>query len=253
MLEKTTATCLFSAAVRGLDEPDPARSALGAAGPIVRAEAPAGGPVWIVTDEQLARAVLADPRISKDTALAPRDWDPRAAGLEPTAAEQPALTTLEGEAHTRLRQAHAPLFSARRMAASYDRMTAIARELLAAIADQPVDLTADFSTRYPVTVLCDLLGVPLDHVDVAVAACRGCTATIPPRSGRPWPPSPSSPPQRCTEATGLRRSWPSVCPPAPAARTSITSSSRCCSRVSSQRTRHWASSSHDCSPSQPAR
>jgi cytochrome P450 len=59
------------------------------------------------------------------------------------------------------------------MAASYDRMTAIARELLAAIADEPVDLTADFSTRYPVTVLCDLLGVPLDHVDVAVAACRG--------------------------------------------------------------------------------
>jgi hypothetical protein len=91
MPETPTATCPFSAAVRGLDEPDPARSALGAAGPIVRATAPAGGPVWIVTDERLARAVLADPRISKDTALAPRAWDPRAAGLEPAAAEQPAL------------------------------------------------------------------------------------------------------------------------------------------------------------------
>ncbi|OZM75263.1 cytochrome P450 [Amycolatopsis antarctica] len=167
------ATCPFAAGTRGLDEPAPVRAEMRAAGPVVRAEAPAGGPVWIVTDPDLARAVLADPKVSKDTALAPRTWGRWTAGLEPSAAEQPALTTLEGQAHARLRRAHAPLLGAKRMTASYPRMVAIARDLLAPIAGEPVDLMADFSTRYPLTVLCELLGVPLDGVDTAMTACRG--------------------------------------------------------------------------------
>ncbi|RZT84825.1 cytochrome P450 [Pseudonocardia sediminis] len=166
-------TCPFAPSTRGLDEPDPVRPALRRSGPLVEAQAPAGGPVWIVTDAELARAVFADPRISKDPALAPPSWDPRVAGLEPPAAQQPALTTLEGEAHAALRRAHAPLLAARRMLAGYDQMMAIARELLGALGDGPVDLTEDFSTRYPLTVVCDVLGVPRDRVDDAIAACRG--------------------------------------------------------------------------------
>src|SRR4051794_23041611 len=50
----------FAPTVRGIDEPDPVRAALRAAGPLVRAEAQAGGPVWIVTDD--ARALRADDR-----------------------------------------------------------------------------------------------------------------------------------------------------------------------------------------------
>jgi cytochrome P450 len=46
----------------------------------------------------------------------------------------------------------------------------IAREQLAAL-DEPVDLMADFTTRFPLTVICELLGVPADRVDQAVAAC----------------------------------------------------------------------------------
>jgi cytochrome P450 len=53
-----------------------------------------------------------------------------------------------------------------------DRMLAVAHDLLAAIAAQPVDLVTDFCTRYPLTVLCDLLGVPADRVDEGIAACR---------------------------------------------------------------------------------
>ncbi|MET0189185.1 MAG: cytochrome P450 [Pseudonocardia sediminis] len=166
-------TCPFAPSTRGLGEPDPVRAALHRSGPLVEAQAPAGGPVWIVTDAELARDVFADPRISKDPALAPPSWDPRVAELEPPAAQQPALTTLEGDAHAALRRAHAPLLSARRILAGYDRMTAIARELLGALGDGPVDLTEDFSTRYPLTVVCDLLGVPRERVDDAIAACRG--------------------------------------------------------------------------------
>ena len=142
------------------------------AGAVVRAEAPAGGPVWIVTDAELAREVLADTRFAKDTALAPPHWDPRAAGLEPTAADQMSVTTLDGEAHGRLRRAFAPLFGAARMRAAYPRMRAIAERLLARLDPGEVDLVEDFTTRYPLAVLCDLLDIPDVHVDTAMNACR---------------------------------------------------------------------------------
>lgn len=164
----------FAPTVRGIDEPDPVRAALRATGPLVRAEAPAGGPVWIITDDALARSVLTDPRVVKDPAWAPDSWDPRVAGLEPPAAAVPSLTTLDGPAHSRLRQAHAPLLGARRLRGHYGRMIEHARELLtAAASDGTVDLTADFTPRYPLVVLLELLGAPLDRVDQALAACRG--------------------------------------------------------------------------------
>ncbi len=161
----------FAATTRGITEADPNRAALRAAGPVVRTNAPAGGPVWIVTDDAPARQVLSDPRIVKDPAFAPPDW--RGAGLEPTAAEQPSLTTLDGPAHTRLRQAHAPLLTAKRVHEHAGRIHSTARRLLAdAARDTPADLMADFTVRYPLTVLLDLLGIPLGHVDAATAACR---------------------------------------------------------------------------------
>jgi cytochrome P450 len=164
----------FDGGVRRLDDDYPARAALRAAGPLVRCEAPAGGPVWIVTDEALARAVLADDRLVKDPAWAPPDWDPRTAKLEPPAAAMLSLTTQEGAPHARLRRAHAPLLSARRMRARAPGVRAQARTLLADLAaiGGPVDLCADFTTRFPLTVICTLLGVPAEHVDAAVAGCR---------------------------------------------------------------------------------
>lgn len=164
----------FAAGERALDDPDPGRRAMRAAGPIVRVEAPAGGPVWVITEDALARAVLADPRVVKDPAFAPPGWDSRSAGLEPSAAQQASLTTSDGPAHDRLRRAQAPLFAARRMQERYPQLVATARELLSALAarEQPVDLMADFTTRYPLTVICDLLGVPRDLVDEAADACR---------------------------------------------------------------------------------
>jgi cytochrome P450 len=67
------------------------------------------------------------------------------AGLEPTAAQQPSLTTLDGPEHARLRQAHTPLFTARRMQGHAGRMREIARDLLAEAGT--ADLMADFTIR----------------------------------------------------------------------------------------------------------
>ncbi|MBW4720251.1 cytochrome P450 [Saccharothrix obliqua] len=159
----------FSARVGSIGVPDPHR--VPSTEPVVRVEAQAGGPAWVVTDPDLARVVLADPRFAKDTALAPAHWDRRTAGLEPAAAEQMSVTTLDGEAHTRLRRAFAPLLGAARMRAAYPRLRATARRLLADLGPE-ADLVEDFTTRYPLTVLCDLLGIPAEHVDTAMHACR---------------------------------------------------------------------------------
>jgi cytochrome P450 len=161
-------SCPFGTGVRGIAAPRPWRPDA----PVVRVEAPLGGPVWIVTHEALAREVLLDPRIVKDTGLAPEAWGTPAPGLEVPAAWQPSLTSLDGAAHAQLRQAHAPLFTGRRMRAQAPRIAELARTELTELGPGPVDLTATFTARFPLVVLCDLLGVPSDRVDDAVAGCR---------------------------------------------------------------------------------
>jgi cytochrome P450 len=174
----------FAATTRGITEPDPIRPALRAAGPLVEVAAPAGGSAWIVTEEELAREVLSHPGIGKDPAMSPENWDPVRAGLEQTAAEQPSLTTLDGPDHTRLRRAHAPLLSAKRIQAQSGRIHEIAQELLADLGGETVDLMDGFSTRFPLTVLLDLLDIPLDLLDAAVDACRRMSSPEPGVQGK---------------------------------------------------------------------
>ncbi|MET7684803.1 cytochrome P450 [Streptomyces sp. NPDC005423] len=167
----------FDPTERNITEYKQSHSDLRAAGPLVRVDAPAGGSAWIVTEDALARQVLTDPRFVKDPAMAPLDWDRQMAGLERPAAEQASLTTADGPDHAQLRKAHAPLFSARGISRYYDRMLVIARQLLADAAESvpagtPVDLTLDFTTRYPVAVVCDVLGIPPENVDRTMQACR---------------------------------------------------------------------------------
>jgi cytochrome P450 len=71
------------------------------------------------------------------------------------------------------------------MAAFAPRVGRIAEELLHEASGQPVvDLMANFTTRYPLTVLCELLGIPLERVDQAVAACRGMHSSDPAEVGK---------------------------------------------------------------------
>lgn len=137
--------------------------------PAIRAVDGPVGPVWIVGDDALARQVVAHPGVSKDPAFAPAGWPRWVLGLEPTSAEQPSLTSLDGDVHRELRRAHAPLFTAKVLQASRGRIEEIAYDLLS---KRPTDLMADFTTRYPLTVICDKLGVPLDYIDQILGTCR---------------------------------------------------------------------------------
>ncbi|MGH3568175.1 MAG: cytochrome P450 [Pseudonocardia sp.] len=166
----------FSPRGGGIGDRSTACEAMRGAGSLVQAEATAGGPVWIVTDDTLAREVLSDARFAKDPALAPSHWHGREPGLEPPAAQVRSLTTLDGPEHRVLRAVHAPAFTPRRILAAHDHVASIARDLLtdlAAEADRtgrPIDLVARFATRYPLIVICDLLGVPTIDLDRAIRA-----------------------------------------------------------------------------------
>ncbi|MDA0632758.1 cytochrome P450 [Nonomuraea sp. MCN248] len=142
---------------------------LRAAGRLVRAQAPAGGPAWVVTDYALAKEVLADPRMVKDPTLAPEGWHGVEDGLDcPVPELRPfTLIAVDGEDHRRLRRVHAPAFNPRRLAAEDARLAAIARNLFRDLADasaasgEPAELIDGFAYNFPLLVICGLLGVPV--------------------------------------------------------------------------------------------
>ncbi len=115
------------------------------------------------------RAALADPRLYKDWAgkLTSPDWVPD----EVTGYLSVHLLNADPPDHTRLRKLVAKAFTARRVAGLRPRVEAITAELLDAMAarfaagEDAVDLIEAFAFPLPVTVICELLGVPVGDRD----------------------------------------------------------------------------------------
>lgn len=120
---------------------------------------PNGIPVVWITGYDEARAALKDPRLRKDV-------DRVKAIIERYQSEASAMfgdTMLfkDGEAHTRLRKLVAGSFTKKRVEDLRPRVEEITDTLLEGFrADEPVDLIADFAFLLPLTVICELLGVP---------------------------------------------------------------------------------------------
>jgi cytochrome P450 len=138
-------------------------------GPVTQAVMPHGDRVWLVTRYAEARAALADPRLHKDWAgkLTGPDWVPD----EVTGYLSVHMLNTDPPNHTRLRKLVTKAFTARRIAGLRPRIEAITRSLLDAIearateskangGDGTVDLIEAFAFPLPVTVICELLGVP---------------------------------------------------------------------------------------------
>lgn len=136
-------------------------------GPAVKVLMPGGIPAWYITRYDLLKSLFADPRVSKD----PRQHFPTWMNGEITpdswlfqwlAAVN--MFTAYGPDHTRLRKLIAPAFTARRTEALGPRVEKVTARLLDDLADtpadQPVDLLAAFARPLPLTVICDLFGVP---------------------------------------------------------------------------------------------
>ncbi|MEU6419629.1 cytochrome P450 [Streptomyces spiralis] len=81
-------------------------------------------------------------------------------------ATQASLPMIEGTRHDRIRRALQRGFTRRRIDSLRPRMRAVAGRLIDRLADRdPFDLVADFTGRYPIEVLCALMGVPEEDID----------------------------------------------------------------------------------------
>ncbi len=133
---------------------------LRAEGPVSRVTMPGGYPVWVITRYADARAALADPRLIKDwrTLWPGNAADPPDDGF---ASLDTHMLSTDPPDHDRLRRLVTKAFTVRRIERLRPRVTEITTSLLDAMpAGGQVDLLEAFAFPLPITVICELLGVP---------------------------------------------------------------------------------------------
>lgn len=131
--------------------------------------------VWVVTTGmEQAKSLLADTkRYSKESALliSVIREQLKDAGEDPDEVKLSgmygrSMMYSDGEDHTRLRRLVAKSFNAAQVARLRPRVWELTLELLAELpTGVPLDLVAEFSYKLPITVVCELLGVPLEDRD----------------------------------------------------------------------------------------
>ena len=137
--------------------------------PVARVIMPGGTPAWLVTGYAQARAALTDPRLLK----LPKGWRPDPDSL--LASLDLHMLNLDPPDHERLRKLVNKAFTARRVQELRPRITAITAGLLDDMSTRrEVDLLASFAFPLPITVICELLGVPVADRD----QFRAWSATI---------------------------------------------------------------------------
>ncbi|HEV3362257.1 MAG TPA: cytochrome P450 [Pseudonocardiaceae bacterium] len=144
-------------------------------GPVHQAVLPLGTRAWIVTRYPDARAALNDPRLSKDavrsSTLMSNQGVSQGTSPQTTSEHDMFRHMLNSDApdHTRLRKLVTKAFTARRIEALRPRVQEISDALIANMVDNAangtLDLLDNFAFRLPITVICELLGVPEEAHD----------------------------------------------------------------------------------------
>lgn len=124
--------------------------------PVSKVRLPFGEDAWLATRYADVKTVLADPRFSRAAALG-RD-EPRSRP-DP---QQMGILTMDPPDHTRLRRLVAKAFTSRRVESMRANAQAIADRLVDGMLTlgPPVDLVEHFALPLPITVICEMLGVP---------------------------------------------------------------------------------------------
>lgn len=131
-----------------------------------------GAKVWLVTGYDEVRSLVNDPRVSKDgrrmnelftrhseMAVTPESDEPAGLGFDDELAAH--MLNSDPPRHTRLRALVSKAFTAQRVAGLRPRVEQVVDELLDALEDRTeVDLIEEFAVPLPLTIICDLCGIP---------------------------------------------------------------------------------------------
>ena len=142
-------------------DPFPFYKTLRGRGPVRRVVTARGVEAWLIARYDDGLAALSDPRLSSDFRDA---TDTRLLDQLPSTEQESFLRSMIRVGppdHTRLRRLVSKAFTARRVAGLRHRVQEITNRLLDAVTPAGrADLIDDFALPLPVTVICELLGVP---------------------------------------------------------------------------------------------
>ncbi|MBV9615392.1 MAG: cytochrome P450 [Ktedonobacteraceae bacterium] len=122
------------------------------------------GKAWILTDYEDAMTVLKDPRFTKDRRKILAQEGGQSPLLEgPFLALMQNMITVDPPDHTRLRGLVSKAFTPRMIEQLRPRIQQITDELLDAVHERgEMDLINDFAYPLPITVICEMLGIPVE-------------------------------------------------------------------------------------------
>ncbi|GAA1271397.1 cytochrome P450 [Saccharothrix xinjiangensis] len=132
---------------------------------------PRGTKAWLITRYEDARAALADPRFAKHHEHLQRVMEVSTTNPDDNGALEQSLVrhmlNMDPPDHTRLRKLVTKAFTARRVEQLRPRVQEITDGLLDAAqgAAGPVDLVDVLAFPLPITVICEMLGVPMEERD----------------------------------------------------------------------------------------
>lgn len=160
-------------------DPYPYFAELRESGPVHEVRTPHGERLWLIVGHREARAALADPRLAKSPATVGGTMlEERVIG--------PHLLLVDPPDHTRLRRLVAREFTARRVAGLRERIQRVTDELIDAMLPAGHgDLVEALSYPLPITVICELLGVPA--ADRAVFRAWSTEIVAPAEPGAEYP------------------------------------------------------------------
>ncbi|GAT65680.1 cytochrome P450 [Planomonospora sphaerica] len=128
-------------------------------GPVHAIDFPRGVTAFVVIDHEHGRQALTDPRLAKGLGHAPGFFQDAVVRGNPALARN--MLNSDPPDHTRLRRLVAGAFTARRTASLAPRIQEITDRLVDTMeAAGEADLLDDFAFPLPITVICELLGVP---------------------------------------------------------------------------------------------
>ncbi|OKJ95196.1 cytochrome [Streptomyces sp. CB03234] len=169
-------------------DPYPVYARMRAKAPVHLIRDPNGIEHWLITRYEDARAALADGRLSRDPKHA---WEAlRRSGLyaEGEEGSEPHMLNCDPPDHTRLRKLVAKAFTPRRVEAMQPRVQQITDGLIDTFAGRgTADLITELAFPLPITVICELLGVPVaDRAQFRVWSTAALTPTY--EDDAPMPP-----------------------------------------------------------------